>query len=102
MKLEKKKQLAARVLKVGKEKICFDQGRLAELKEAITKQDIKDLFKAGAIRIKESAGRKAIKKRKTRRLGGKIKKRIKNKKQGYVKITRKLRKYIKELEKQTK
>jgi len=41
MKLDKKKNLAKRVLNVGKERIIFVKERLSEIKEAITKQDIK-------------------------------------------------------------
>ncbi len=102
MNLTKKKQLAARVLKVGKGRISLDEARSDEIKEAITKQDIKDLYKAGAIKIKEKKGRRKKEKRKIRKGEGKIKKRIKKRKQIYVKITRKLRKYLKELKKQKK
>jgi large subunit ribosomal protein L19e len=102
MKLDKKKELAAKVLKVGKGRICFKSENLSEIKEAITKQDIKDLAKQGIITIKPIKGRKKIKKRETKRRAGKIKKRVKKRKQEYVKITRKLRSYIKELTKQNK
>ena len=44
--------------------------------------------------IKPVKGRKKIKKRKTKRGPGKIKKKVKNRKQNYVKIIRKLRKYL--------
>ncbi len=97
MNLAKKKQLAAKALKVGKKRIILSEERLDEIKEAITKQDIKDLNKSGAIKIKEVKGRKKIKKRTTKRRAGKIKKKINKRKQQYVKITRKLRAYIKEL-----
>lgn len=43
MKLENKKDLASRALKVGKNRIAFNKSRLTEIKEAITKQDFKDL-----------------------------------------------------------
>lgn len=102
MKLNKKKQLAAKVLKVGKNRVWFSNENLAEIKEAITKQDIKDLFQQGIIKIKEVKGRKKIKRRKTKRKAGKIKMKVKRRKQEYVKITRKLRGYIKELKKQEK
>ena len=42
-KLDRRKDLASRVLGVGKRRIIFDSSRLSEIKEAITKQDIKDL-----------------------------------------------------------
>ncbi len=97
--LNKKKELAAKALKVGKNRIYFSSENLAEIREAITKQDIKDLYSEGIIRIKQVKGRKTIKKRKTRRGPGKIKKKVNKRKQIYVKITRKLRAYLKELKK---
>lgn len=93
MQLAKKKALAARVLNVGKERICFAAEHLNEIKEAITRQDIVDLHNSGAIRIKEITGRRVLVKRKNRRRTGKIKMPVKDKKQEYVKITRKLRTY---------
>lgn len=95
MQLAKKKNLASKVLNTGKNRIIFSQENLNEIKEAITRQDISDLYKAGAIKIKEIKGRKKRKKRKNRRGPGKIKKKVKNSKQEYVKLTRKLRKYAK-------
>tara|TARA_Y100000310_G_C20585572_1_gene765224 strand:- start:824 stop:1228 length:405 start_codon:yes stop_codon:yes gene_type:complete len=101
MKLENKKELAKKVLKVGKGKIIFDESSLAEIKEAITKQDIRDLHSQGVIKIKDTRGKKKVVKRKRRRQGS-IKKKVKKRKQEYVKITRKLRNYILELKKQGK
>ncbi len=100
MNLGKKKELAARTLKVGKERIAFVQSRLNEIKDAITKQDIKDLNKDGAIEIKEIKGRKKIVKRKRKRSYGKIKKKVKTRKQDYVIMTRKLRTYVAGLKQQ--
>ena len=97
MNLNKKKKLAVRALNVGRNRIVFVDGRLDEIKEAITKKDIKDLVREGAIRIKEVSGRKAINKRNRKRSYGKIKKKIKLRKREYVIITRKLRRYIKTL-----
>jgi len=102
MNLANKKILASKVLKVGKNRVKFDSERLSEIKAAITKQDIIDLHKDGFIEIKPIKGRKKIRRRKTRRGPGKIKKKIKNRKQTYVKITRKLRRYLKELKNQEK
>ena len=102
MKLDKKKLLASKTLKVGKNRIILSEERLDEIKEAITKQDIKELKATGAIKVKEVKGRKKVKKRKTKRKAGKIKKKINKRKQQYVKITRKLRSYIKELKNQGK
>lgn len=97
MKLDNKKRLAAKTLGVGLGRIRFDVSRIDEIKEAITKQDIRDLYENGAIKIREITGRKTKVKRNTRRRQGKIKKRVGKSKQKYVKITRKLRNYIKEL-----
>jgi len=97
MNLRRKKQLAARVLRVGKNRISFDENKLPEIKEAITKRDILDLQKDGIILIKEIKGRKKKKKRKTKRGPGKIKKKVNRRKQTYVRLTRKLRNYLKEL-----
>ncbi len=97
MQLNKKKALAAKTLNVGKDRIVFMNGSLAEIKEAITRKDILDLFNAGAIQIREIHGRKAIKKRKHRRGVGKIEQRVPKKKQVYVKITRKLRSTVRGL-----
>lgn len=100
MNLAKKKQLAARALKVGKGRIVLDEDRLDEIKDAITKQDINELYKSGAIKIREKKGRRKIEKRKRKRGAGKIKKKLKRRKQKYVRITRKLRGHVKELKKQ--
>tara|TARA_Y100000310_G_scaffold216080_1_gene217065 strand:+ start:3093 stop:3494 length:402 start_codon:yes stop_codon:yes gene_type:complete len=93
MQLAKKKALAAKVLKIGKNRVIFTVGHESEIKEAITRQDILELHKSGAIQIKEISGRKKVVKRKHRRLTGKIKKKVNRKKQDYVKLTRKLRKF---------
>jgi large subunit ribosomal protein L19e len=95
--LANKKALAARTLKVGKKRIYFNSDNFTEIKEAITKQDIRDLYSEGVIKIKPLKGRRKIKRRKTKRGPGKVKKTINRRKQTYVKITRKLRVYLKEL-----
>lgn len=102
MNLGKKKALASRTLNVGKERIFFVPSRLDEIKEAMTKQDIRDLNKEGAILIKEIKGRRTKPKRKTKKSDGNKKKNIRNKKKRYIAHTRKLRKYLKEIKKQGK
>ena len=94
MQLAKKKELAAKVLKTGKKRIVFVEGRLNEIKEAISRMDIMDLHKSGAILIREVSGRKKIIRRKHRRRTGKIKKQVNNRKAEYVIITRKLRAFV--------
>lgn len=102
MKLDSKKLLAAKTLNVGIGRIKFDEDRLEEIKEAITKQDIRDLFASGAVKIKPIKGRKSKEKRKTRKRGGKVRIKVNTRKQDYVIITRKLRRYVKELKLQGK
>ena len=94
MQLAKKKDLAAKVLKVGKGRIVFAAGRLPEIKEAISRMDILDLHKSGAISIREVKGRTKIVKRKNQRRVGKIKKNVNTRKAEYVIITRKLRAFV--------
>ena len=94
MNLARKKALAAKVLKVGKDRVAFVKESLPEIKEAITRMDILDLHKSGAIRVREVKGRKKIVRRKNRRRIGKVKNRVNNRKAEYVIITRKLRKLV--------
>ncbi len=56
MQLNKKKELASRVLGVGKKRIIFNKEALEEVKDALTKQDIRDLVKSGSIFVKEISG----------------------------------------------
>ena len=94
MNLRTKKELVARMTGVGKERVLFDDSRLNEIKEALTRQDIRDLIQSKAIKIKEISGRRRIKKRKTKRREGKIKKTINKRKKKYMILTRKLRKTV--------
>jgi large subunit ribosomal protein L19e len=100
MNLRKKKELAARTLKVGKERIVFVKERLEEIKEAITKQDIRDLKAEGAIFVKEIKGRKKVNKKGGSKSTGNVRKKVNKRKQEYVIMTRKLRKYVAEMKKQ--
>jgi len=102
MNLSKKKSLAAKTLRVGKDRIVFVKSRLEDIKEAITKQDIKDLQKEGAIFVKKIKGKKKNLKRKNKRSTGNIRKKVNQRKKKYVIMTRKLRKYVKELKNQGK
>lgn len=98
MKLDKKKALAAKVFNVGKERIVFLEPRLEEIKEAITKEDIRSLKTDGAILIKEIRGKKSRgKKKKARRSMGNIRKNTHERKSKYILLTRKLRGHISEL-----
>jgi large subunit ribosomal protein L19e len=102
MKLEKKKELASRALLVGKNRIAFNINRLGEIKEAITKQDIKDLVADGAIIIKEIKGRRTIVKSTGRRRAGSIKKKIKPGKRAYIIRTRRMRSFLAQLRRKEK
>ena len=99
MQLNKKKELAARVLKVGKDRVLFNIKRLDEIKEAITRQDIKDLVNDKAIILKEKIGKRKKVKRKTRKREGSIKKKVNTSKRDYIIITRKLRSFVSKLKK---
>jgi large subunit ribosomal protein L19e len=102
MNLSNKKALAAKVLEVGKGRIIFSEENLSEIKEAITRQDIVDLYKSGAISIREIKGRRTNEKRKRIRKTGKVKKKVKQDKREYIIMTRKLRTYSKFLHKTDK
>ncbi len=99
MQLNKKKELASRVLGIGKKRIIFNKEALEDVKEALTKQDIKDLVKSGSIFVKEVSGTKKQVKRTTRRRAGSIKKNVNTRKRDYMTITRKLRAFISEIRK---
>ncbi len=99
MKLEQKKELIARTLGIGRARIMLNKERLLEVKEAITREDIRALVKDKAIIIKEIKGRKSHKTRKTRRRAGSKKKNPRKGKKIYVKLTRKLRAYASSLKK---
>lgn len=101
MNLKKKKELAKRTFNVGEDRIIFVKSRLDDIKEAITKQDIRDLKQDKAIIIIEKKGRRKIKKRE-RKSRGNIRKKIKGRKKDYIILTRKLRKYVSEMKNQGK
>ena len=102
MNLESRKLLAAKTFGVGKRKVLFDSLRLEEIKEAITRQDIRDLHESGAIMIKDNLGRKTKPPRTTRRGPGKRKMMPFDRKERYMTLTRKFRRYIQELRIQNK
>jgi len=108
MKLNLQKKLAAALLKCGKKKIVFDVSRLDDIKEAITKIDIRSLISEGAIKKKPSnatskvrARKIALQKRKGRRKGlgkrkGKKTARL-PKKEAWINRIRTQRAFLKEL-----
>lgn len=56
MKLDNQKKIAAQILKCSRKKIWLDPERLSDIKEAITKADIRSLVKEGAVIRKPSRG----------------------------------------------
>ena len=94
MTLRMQRRIAAKVLGIGENKVWMNPLRINEIKEAITKQDILDLIKDGAIKAREITGRKAVVRRKKKGKGSK-KGRVKRSKKDYMMKIRKLRKFLK-------
>ena len=84
----------ARVAGVGVDKIRLDNDMLDDIKEAITRQDIRDLISEKLITVKEDKGKRKKFKKKSK---GKGRIKIARKNENYVYVTRKLRSYIKDL-----
>ena len=101
MDLSKKKKLAERTFGVGRERVVFVESRLGDIKDAITKQDIRDLYNDGAIIIKNIKGRKKVV-RKTNKSRGNVRKKVRKRKREYLILTRKLRRYVSDVNKQGK
>jgi len=97
MNLKRKKRLAARTFGVGAGRIIFRNERIEEIKEAITKQDMKDLLSSNAIMIREITGQRKAEKRNRKRSFGKIKKKLRMRKKTYMHLTRKMREFAKQL-----
>jgi len=95
MNLKNKKQLISKVMGIGKDRIILMPERMEEIKEIMTRADVKKLEKERIILIKPKKG----KRRKKRRGKRTSKKKVKRRKKDYVKLTRKLRKYVGELKK---
>jgi large subunit ribosomal protein L19e len=108
MKLTTQKRIASQILKVGKNKIYLDPAKINEIKEAITKSDIRGLINSKIIRTKPKIGissfrSKKIKqqKRKGRRSGhgsrkGKHTARL-SRKESWIQKIRAQRSYLKYL-----
>lgn len=77
MKLTTQRRIAAGLLKCGETRVWFDPNRLDEIKEAITKLDIRSLIKDLAIQKKQKEStsgfrhRKRLSQKRKGRLGGK-------------------------------
>jgi large subunit ribosomal protein L19e len=99
--LSTQRRLAANAMNVGINKVWFDPYRLNEIKEAITKEDVKALIKEKVINKKPTIGTKRragrsreIRKKRGRNRGkGKKKNLLHNKKDEYMARIRKIRSY---------
>jgi len=96
MNLGKKKALAKRSFGMGEKRIVFVESRLEDIKDAITKQDMRDLREDSAIIIRGIGGRKKIK-NKTKKSQGNTRINVNTRKKDYMAATRKLRKYVAEM-----
>ncbi len=110
MKFSTQRRIAAQLLKVGVNRISFDENRLNDIKDAITKLDLRSLIKEKAIKVKPVVGQSRFRvrerlkqKRKGRRKGigsreGRATARLKPKKTWMNKIRaqRALLKYLKD------
>ena len=66
MKLKNQRELASKVLKSGKKRIYLDPTKLTEIKEAITKTDIRSLISQKIIKVKPKKGISKFRSRKRR------------------------------------
>lgn len=113
MQLNKIRRMAAKILKVGKNKIVFSEKDRERIAESMTKEDVRQLIKDGIVKKRkasyQSKGRARKlkeKKRKGRKRGkGKRKGTTKTrtrKKKSWIKSVRAQRKKLKELKKKVK
>ena len=56
MKIGNRKRIIASMLKIGETRVWIDPERLSDVKEAITKADLRNLVRDGAIKIKPVVG----------------------------------------------
>ena len=108
MKLTSHKRIAADILKCSTSRIYFDTEHLEEIKEAITKQDMRELINANIVQKKQIKGisraranKNLVQKRKGRRQGpasrgGKRTARL-PKKEAWMAKVRVQRRFLKEL-----
>ena len=91
MNVKNQKRLAARILKVGKRRILLDQTKLPEIKEAITKTDLRALISDGTIDVKPLKGHSRSHARKiiVQRRKGRRKNKGSRKGSKYARISRK-------------
>jgi large subunit ribosomal protein L19e len=106
MNLKTQKKQAAKVLKASKNRVFFDPERLEDIKEAITKTDIRGLISEGAIKKYQKKGTSHVRivkhnsqRRKGLRKGPSTRKGKKtiNKKKVWMQKVRTLRAFLREL-----
>lgn len=95
MNLRNKKKLIAKVLGVGTDKIILTMPE--DIKDAITRQDIRELFASKVIILREDKGKRKVEKSDRRKGRGNVKKTIRKRKKHYMILVRKLRKHAKAL-----
>jgi len=64
MNVRNQKRMIAKLMKVGKDRVKFDIEKLPEIKEAITKADLRFLLSSGAIKIQQKTGHSKVRSRK--------------------------------------
>ncbi len=64
MNLSNQKRIAAQVLKVGVTRVWIDNEKISEVKEAVTKHDIRSLINEGIIKAKPVTGVSRVRARK--------------------------------------
>ncbi|MEK6934476.1 MAG: 50S ribosomal protein L19e [Nanoarchaeota archaeon] len=108
MNIKNQRRVASKLLKIGKKRVKFDIEKLAEIKEAITKSDLRSLIAKKIIKSKKQKGHSRVRSRKIKRQKkkgqrkgpgsrkGKQTSRLSRKKRWMIKV-RAQRKFIKSL-----
>lgn len=113
MDLKSQRNIAAKILKCGKNRVWFDPSRPGDIAEAITTRDVERLIKDGVIKVMPKKGisnfrkkKLAAQKKKGRRKGAGSRKGRANtrapKKKLWIKRIRAMRNFLKELRDQGK
>jgi len=108
MDLKTQKRIASNILNVGSKRVWFDPARLDEIKESITRTDIKSLIKDKAIQAKKLVNTSRVRARKIKLQKSKGRRKNKgsrkgkrtarlSRKQGWMKLIRLQRKFLREL-----
>ncbi len=106
MNLKNQREVSAKVLNVGKNRVWFDTNKISEIKEAITKEDIRGLVSRNLIQKRPEVGtsrvrarKRIVQRRKGRQKGkgkhkGKMTARL-GRKEAWMMLVRGQRKFIK-------